>query len=211
MRSEIAARWAAHLGYTNVKRFPQGYLGWLETHCEQITANTTPTDRPEAGDPFPEVKLSILEGKADRDYLGLEPDSREVTLEDIQTDTLAVIVFNTFCHECVQDIRLLNEFVQEARTPDTCSLRILRIVAIASGDNPHKVRRFRHAEKIAFPLFSDQDRILFRQLGIATLPVAYLLQRQADGTYTITDTHTGMLAEDSAFLQKLTRLSGRAP
>ncbi|MEX2142199.1 MAG: redoxin domain-containing protein [Pirellulales bacterium] len=173
---EIASRFADNVGETASSAPPSGAPP-SEAEPKRVTALKPPTVRPavmpevvlsgahadkcfiRVGDPFPDFRLPDLAGRAQ-------------TLEDLQAEGLAVVVFWSGDRLAAEDqLRYLNEHI--ARYADLG----VRAVAINIGQLPDQVRAAVDALEVSVPLLLDLDGRLFSRIGKDHLPRTYLLDQ----------------------------------
>jgi peroxiredoxin len=166
------------LGYTNVKRYPAGYMGWLEAYPEAVVSTADEQKPPPLGpgDPFPSCNLVVLENGNDREYLGLPPDAEEFSLEDVRAEYVFVEFFNSLCSTCLEELHRFNRLYRLVQKDPVLSDK-LRMIGLGVGNSRHEVAAFRHKQKTLFPLFSDKNGDVFSCLGRSTLPASYLVRR----------------------------------
>ncbi len=199
LRSGIAAAWIARLGYTDVRRLPNGYYGWLE-----FTGQPLPDAAPglREGDDFPSCRLVVLDGDDDRAYLGLPPGSKAFSPGEMSVDYLLVELYQELCLGCLEAVPEYNLLVREIAA-DAYLRDRLRLIGLGVGSQYREVRRFRREHQVAFPLFADTRRDLFHCLGEPTLPVSYLLKRQPGGRMRIEAIYSGPVGDHEALLRRL--------
>jgi rhodanese-related sulfurtransferase len=172
VRSQMAAQWAVNLGYENVWMLPEGWMGWA------ALTQTGATDGPRSakkGDPFPKARLTLLDGERDRAYLGIKSGAASFELGSLSADYALVELYNQLCFACCQSIPELNRLLGLIQKEPELNIR-LKMIGIGVGNLNRDVRRFRQEKGVSFPLFSDHDNELHRQLGRPALPVIYLVR-----------------------------------
>jgi rhodanese-related sulfurtransferase len=177
LRSGIAAKWAVQQGYKNVYRFVGGWHGWLK-HTGQ-TLGQGPAG-PGVGDYFPSCRLVVLEGKSDRDYLGLPPGTKAFDLSEAKADFLFVEFYHQLCYGCLREVASYNKLFSKINSDQFLKQR-LKMLGLGVGSLLREVRKFRRKEGVRFPLFADHNKEIFRCLGEPELPVAYVLGRNSGG------------------------------
>lgn len=166
------------MGYTNVKRYPMGYHGWLDAFPDQAPdEKATPL---KVGDEFPPCSLAVLKNGPDQAYLGLAYDETDVSLALLPSEFVLVLLYNKLCISCVQEAQEMNAFAQEVAASPDLNQR-LKIIGLGVYSNSTDVRRFRKKYNITFPLFADREGDIFSCLGQSALPLAYLVQKQGKG------------------------------
>lgn len=199
LRSGIAAKWAAQQGYKNVYRFVGGWHGWLK-HTGQ-TLSQGPAG-PGVGDYFPSCRLVVLEGKRDRDYLGLPAGAKAFDLSDTKADFLFVEFYHQLCYGCLREVASYNKLFAEIES-DPFLNRRLKMLGLGVGSLLREVRKFSRKEGVLFPLFADQNKEVFRCLGEPSLPTAYVLGRNAGGRLKILRILPGHIGDTNKVLSEI--------
>ena len=111
---------------------------------------------PWSGDPKPPLALDTVDGTR-RD------------LAELQDRPVLVHFFATWCAPCIEEMAGLKRL---AAGPQG---QALHIVAVDVGEVDIRVRRFRDAEGLTFPVLLDRDRAAARAWGVAGLPTTLVL------------------------------------
>ncbi len=106
---------------------------------------------PWSGDPKPPLALDTVDGT-------------RLDLADLQDRPVLVHFFATWCAPCIEEMAGLKRL---AAGPQG---QALHIVAVDVGEVDIRVRRFRDAEGLTFPVLLDRDRAAARAWGVAGLP-----------------------------------------
>ena len=192
VRSGIAAKWAAILGYRNVKRYVEGWHGWAKANAAKSPAPKGLT----LGDSFPNPVLTILPGGDDRKYLGLAPGAKKFSLGDLKGKLVLVALFHEFCLSCHEQLEILSKLRIRLEGKKEFS-RPLVMLGLGAGSNNRQVVKFRRKQRIAMPLFADPESRLFHELGDPLLPALYLLEvKEGHGPTLISDFCGGKISVD---------------
>jgi len=165
------------LGYTNIRRMPQGYFGWkayISPDSDEIEEISTLA----VGDFFPACRLMLLDHKKDRDYLQVSHAERAFTLEDVPSDYIFIEIYNELCSACVNEVKTY-QALYRMLLEDAFLRGKVKMMGIGSGSKKRNAAKFRRQKNIAFPLFADEKREIFDCLGKPVMPVSYLVERQA--------------------------------
>jgi rhodanese-related sulfurtransferase len=179
IRSAIAAREVANMGYGNVLRYPLGWFGWVAAHPALQSEGIDPI---KAGDVFPGCPIWPIEAEA-QEYLGLENLDRAF-LEAVRADYLLVQFFNSECPACLEGMKAVEQYWNRVQAEPTMRQR-LRFVGIASHDCLHDARAFSRRVGIPFPVFTDPDGSVLQRTGYQSLPVTFLLRRGEQGRWVV--------------------------
>ena len=192
VRSGIAAKWAAVLGYGNVKRYVEGWHGWVK-------ADKAKTEAPKGltlGDAFPNPGLTILPGGDDRKYLGLPATAKVFKLDELKGKLIILAIFHEFCLSCHEQLEILSRLKKTLEGKKEFG-RPLVMLGLGAGSSNRQVVKFRRKQHVAIPLFADPDSRLFHELGDPLLPALYLLEVREDrGPALISDFCGGKISGD---------------
>lgn len=212
LRSGVAAKAAARLGYTNVWRVAEGYYGWLDAGDPQKgTAHGRCDNSAQiAVRRLPDHGLAILGGDEDRQILGLGTNVHTARLEDIRCDVLVVLFFNTHCIQCREQMTQLEELTRkintEAKEKSTHTPALL--VAIGVHESKRTLAAMRHKQINPIPLFADPDSALFAASGFAGIPAAWIIGPTDANRREILLAATGDIAANPDFRGLLFRMTG---
>lgn len=151
----------------------------------------------------------MLDGIHDRTYLGLSLNARYLSLADLDAPYVVVVFFNSRCTECIKEIKVFNKFYERLRLEPELADTV-KVLGLGMLDSKRTVVRFRKREGIAFPLFSDEKRMVFDCLGQTAVPVAYLLRRLEHGEREIILVQPGAILENDPFFEQVERLAFEA-
>jgi len=201
IRSEIAARWAVRLGYTNVARFPAGWYEWKRRHPED--APKEPQKRVlGVGEYFPECRLAILGSEEDRKYLDMPEDSKWLALQDVPAEYVLIEFYNSLCQDCVRQTNAMNDYYRRIEEDPAIRGRI-KVMGIGVFNTKRAVVKFRKKNKVLFPLFSDRNGLVFECLGQTSLPLAYLVRKDAAGRRVIVHMRTDFQNAQGDFYRQI--------
>ena len=192
VRSGIAAKWAAILGYTNIKRYVEGWHGWVKADEDKSAAPKGLT----LGDAFPNPGLTILPGGDVKNYLGLPPKAKSFKLEDLKGKLIILAIFHEFCLSCHEQLEILSKLKLKLQGKPEFK-RPLVMLGLGAGSNNRQVVKFRRKQHISIPLFADPESRLFHELGDPLLPALFLLEvKEGQGPTLISDFCGGKISGD---------------
>ncbi len=192
MRSAIAARWAARLGYADVRRYPAGWQGWLAAHPEALPAGQRPR-MPQPGQAFP----------GDLPAPFLPEDVADLGSDWSKAGFLVLELHSSLCSCCREELPVYNALRKRfAADPDL--REHLRMAGLAAFDTRREVLRTRREGQVDYPLLPDERGEVFAALGRPELPVLMLLRRMQDG-YRIVLIHQGRLGKPGLFFDEARR------
>lgn len=137
-------------------------------------------------------------------YLGV-PAGKELKLSDIKADYLLIEIFSMYCPYCqaeAKHVNVLFEMIQKNH-PDK-----LKLIGIGAGNTMFEVEYFKKKYDIKFPVFSDGEYLIHKQVGQVGTPYFYLLEKQKDGSLKILLTQEGAYKDTETFYKSLMAKSG---
>ncbi len=161
------------------------------------------------GEDFPDCRMAVLSGDADREYLGLPEDAKWLELAALNARFVLIQMYNTMCSDCVAETKMLTRFFR--RVEDDPVLKDqLKIIGLGVYDSNRSVVHFKKHYGVLYPLFSDKHGQIFECLGQAELPLAYLVRAKGDGSWNIELIKRGYFEPDDKFLQTLRQAVARS-
>lgn len=190
------------LGYTEVYRYPAGFHGWKEDRPDLVDGEEGAQHILAVGDAFPDCRVAVLNGDADREYLGLPDHAKWLSLSALNARFVLIQLYNTLCNDCVSETKMLTRFFKKVEK-DPILAGQLKIIGLGVYDTNRDVVRFKKHYDVLYPLFSDRHGQIFECLGQAELPLAYLVRSKGDGTWIIELVKRGYFEPDEKFLHTL--------
>ena len=190
------------MGYTEVYRYPEGYHGWKAAFPSLVEGEETALHALAVGDTFPDCRVAVLSGDADREYLGLPASAKWLSLSDLNARFVLIQLYNTMCNDCVNETKMLTRFFKRVEA-DSVLAGQLKIIGLGIYNTNRDVVKFKKHYDVLYPLFSDRHGQIFECLGQAELPLAYLLRAKGDGSWIIELVKRGYFEPDENFLNVL--------
>jgi len=197
------------MGYTEVYRYPEGYHGWKAAFPSLVEGEETALHALAVGDTFPDCRVAVLSGDADREYLGLPASAKWLSLSDLNARFVLIQLYNTMCNDCVNETKMLTRFFKRVEA-DSVLAGQLKIIGLGIYNTNRDVVKFKKHYDVLYPLFSDRHGQIFECLGQAELPLAYLLRAKGDGSWIIELVKRGYFEPDEKFLQTLKQAVARS-
>ena len=117
-----------------------------------ISAEIKPIGR---GARFPHVVFNDMLSNEERSYLGLSRKTN-FSFKDFTGTLFITEVFSTYCMSCPKNVPILNN-VYSAVQNDPKLRGMIKVVAIAAGNNINEVRSFRKEYHLLYPVLPDPD------------------------------------------------------
>jgi peroxiredoxin len=174
--------------------------------CQPVQAASKPAV-PKPGTPLPEIVLPLPTDRDQLGYLGLADHSAQTfTLNKVAADLVVVEIFSMYCPYCQHEAPKINRLYAALRKRPESAPRI-RLLGIGVGNSPLEVDVFRNTYNIAFPLFSDSDFTIHKQLGEVRTPFFFAFRPGDPAPLKLRLAHLGPIKTVDAFLTRLDRLT----
>mgnify|MGYP001824914128 CR=1 FL=1 len=162
---------------------------------------------PKAGDRLPEIVLPLPAEEQHRQELGLAaPPAETFTLSTVAADLVVVEIFSMYCPHCQREAPKVNR-LHAALLKRPVSAPKIRLLGIGVGNTPMEVAVFRKTYQIPFPLFSDGDFTIHKQLGEVRTPFFFAFRPGDPGPHRIRLAHMGPFEDVAAFVHRLDKLA----
>lgn len=181
------------LGYTNVIRYPAGYIAWRE-HYPDLQVCETRSHRLQPGQYFPPCVLTAADRTNDFAYLGLQQESANFFLADVAAEFVLLKYYGEHCHQCVQEVEQYSRLFSMLRNDPELGQR-LKMIGIGVGDNQRSVLRFKRSHQVPYPLLPDERQLMFESVGAGEIPLLYLVRILPDARVEVVQYHEGGLED----------------
>ena len=160
---------------------------WAKSCCSEGTALTAyhPLDADleaafaEVTGPYDKVEFETPRPEEAAAYLGLSPERKKFTLEDIKFPVLVVEIFTTSCPHCQHDAKNFNaiyDLILQKGLQDK-----IKIIGIGMSNSNPEIDAYRKKFGVSFPLISDRDNAAYRFVGRVQIPFFMVLKRTETG------------------------------
>ena len=155
---------------------------------------------------FPVFELPIPQDAAQKNYLGIS-GSGKFKITQIKSPVIIIEVLSTDCPHCRNTAPKLNELYLAIQARPDLKEKI-KIIGILDS-YAHDVDLFRKRYQVSFPLFSGQDSVISKKLGVSFLPKVFGVKNNDDGTMEEFYRKTGefWFWNPNSFLEKIIKLS----
>ena len=154
-------------------------------------------------EPLPDLVLEVPENPRHKEYLGLTgKNGTDFSIRDIDADILLIELFSMYCPYCQKEAPAVNELYAKTREISKNG-PVVKIIGLGVANSQFEVDHFRDTYKIAFPLFADEDKTMFRALAGEGTPT-FIGCRLKDGERpVIVLRQNGGFTSSARFLQEL--------
>jgi len=140
---------------------------------------------------------------ADRQYLGLAPETTSFTLDQIKGRLVVLEFILAQCPHCQHEAPKMKQFyelVQERGFSDR-----IKFVSIALGNTPLETGLFRDRYQVPFPLIPNPGKYVTK---VEATPTLYFLQPESGGGARVLYEAVGRLPDAEKLLQQAIELGG---
>jgi peroxiredoxin len=163
---------------------------------------------PAVGGMMPDIKLSMPNDMADKNYLGLGIFGYgSFKIPDIRAQLVIVQIFSMYCPYCQRDAPHVNQLYAKIEQNPALKGKI-KIVGIGVGNTPYEVGTFKKKYSVPFPLFADADYSIHKMVGEVNTPYFIGVKMNPDGTHKVIYSVLGEMKDVDQFLATMMRLSG---
>lgn len=139
-------------------------------------------------------------------YLGLS-SNEAFSIGQIRAPFVLVQIFSMYCPICQREAKTVNRLYDRIRADESLKGRI-RLIGIGAGNTEFEVDFYRKTYDIQFPLFSDGDFTIHKQVGEKGTPYFIGAKILPDQTLDIVFTHSGDIKDPDGFLDRLAQQAG---
>jgi len=141
-------------------------------------------------------------------HLGLQGAS-PCRLLDIKAKTVILVAFSMYCPHCQREAPVLNEL--DALIASRGLDKDVKLIGVGIGNSDFEVKVFREKYAVVFPLFSDPDFKVNKEIGEVGTPFFYVLNVNPDKKeIRVVDTLLGRMDSAGAFLDRAMKVSAAA-
>lgn len=173
-----------------------------------IEASDSPASHPlPVGSTMPDL---LLRGELTAEHLGhlgLEGPAPH-SLSAIKAKTVILVAFSMYCPHCQREAPALNEM--NTLIAERGLAGDVKLIGVGIGNSDFEVQVFQEKYAVTFPLFSDPDFKVNKDIGEVGTPFFYVLNLDsATGKILVIDTLLGRMTSAEAFLDHALKAAGR--
>ena len=160
------------------------------------------------GSAMPDLLLRGEPGQEHLGHLGLSGPA-PWHLSGIKAKTVILVAFSMYCPHCQREAPVLNEL--NALIAGRGLDKDVKLIGVGIGNSDFEVKVFKEKYAVVFPLFSDPDFKVNKEIGEVGTPFFYVLNMNP-GTKEIrvVDTLLGRMDSAGAFLDRAMKASTAA-
>ena len=140
-------------------------------------------------------------------HLGLEGPAPH-SLSAMKARTIILVAFSMYCPHCQREAPALNEM--NALIADRGLAGDVKLIGVGIGNSDFEVQVFQQKYAVTFPLFSDPDFKVNKDIGQVGTPFFYVLDVDAKkNEIRVVDTLLGRMKSPEEFLNRALKAAGR--
>lgn len=160
-----------------------------------------------AGSVMPDLLLRGELSPEHKTHLGLQGPP-PYKLSEIKAKTVILVAVSMYCPHCQREAPILNEL--ESLLHSRGLAQDVKLIGVGVGNSDFEIQVFRDKYAILFPLFSDPDFTVHKNMGTVGTPFFYVLNNdQTKQNILIMDTHLGRIQSAAEFLDRALKAAGR--
>lgn len=177
------------------------HMIWTILMCLSIPSTLPAAEAapPAEGGKLPEIRLAIPADPGYQAYLGIKGEGT-FSLPQIKAPVVIIEIFSMYCPHCQKEAPSINELYLKIQGSEKLKGKV-KLVGIGVGNSPFEVEYFKKTYSIQFPLFSDGEFIIHKQLGEVRTPYFIGIKNHKDGSHTIFYSKLGAIADNVSFLK----------
>ncbi len=161
---------------------------------------------PSVGGTLPKISLPVPQDEAYRQYLGLKGGGTFL-VPQIKANVVIVQIFSMYCPHCQKDAPVANEFFSklsaDGKLKDT-----VKLIGIGAGNSDFEIDFFRKQYGIKFPLFSDGEFLIHKDIGEVRTPYFIAIKINKNGTHKVVYSKLGGIENADEFMKIVKGFSG---
>jgi peroxiredoxin len=154
---------------------------------------------PAEGGKLPDIRLAIPANLGYQAYLGIKGEG-PFSIPQIKASVVIVEIFSMYCPHCQKEAPNVNDLYSKIQGSEKLKDKV-KLVGIGVGNSPFEVEYFKKTYSIQFPLFSDAEFGIHKQLGEVRTPYFIGIKKNKDVTHTIFYSKLGAIADNASFLK----------
>jgi len=177
-----------------------GLCFWLVCSGQTAIAEMSP---PMEGGRLPEIVLQAPTDADQQKILGL-PSQPTFTIPQIGASVVLIEIYSMYCPHCQKQAPRVNELYQKILKSPKLKDQV-RLIGIGAGNSKFEVAFFRKTYSVLFPLFSDGDFTIHKQLGEVRTPYFIGIKINPDKSHKIFYSRLGAIENPDQFLEMVAK------
>ncbi len=150
------------------------------------------------GKELPKFKLIIRSSTQERQYLGLKEDLEIFSISEVPAKLILLELFSVNCPNCKMQAPKLNDVYKLVQYNNDISHGI-KFIGIGVGCDYTVLEKWKASMHIPFPLFPDENYIVWQQLGKPGIPCTLLI----DGKGKVLASHFGVTEDEEDLFRQI--------
>jgi thiol-disulfide isomerase/thioredoxin len=153
------------------------------------------------GKELPKFKIVARSSAQERQYLGLKEDVEIFSISEVSAKIIIIEIFSINCPSCRKQAPILNNVYKFVEYNDQLSSGI-KMIGIAVGCDYAELEKWKSSMSVPFPLFSDENYIVWQQLGKPGIPCTLLI----NGDGKVLASHFGVSKNEEDLFRQIKKL-----
>lgn len=147
---------------------------------------------------LPKFKIILRSSAQERQYLGLKEDLENFSISEVPAKIILLEIFSVTCPNCKIQAPKLNNVYKLIQLNNEISSDI-KLIGIAVGCDYTVLEKYKASMSIPFPLFPDENYIVWQQLGKPGIPCTLLIS----GNGKVLTSHFGVTKDEEDLFRQI--------
>jgi thiol-disulfide isomerase/thioredoxin len=153
------------------------------------------------GKELPKFRIIVRSSEQERQYLGLKDDIEIFSISEVSAKIIIIEIFTINCPSCRLQAPILNNVYKFVDYNDELSSDI-KMIGIAVGCDYAELEKWKSSMSIPFPLFLDENYIVWQQLGKPGIPCTLII----NGNGKVLTSHFGVTKDEEDLFRQIKKL-----
>ena len=185
----------------NVLIFLFLFTGSCTDETKDSNANYSTPSAIADGKELPNFRITLRHSAQERQYLGLKENLEIFSVSEVSAKIILIEIFTINCPSCRKQAPILNNVYKFVEYNDELSSGV-KMIGIAVGCDYAELIKWKSSMSIPFPLFPDENYIVWQQLGKPGIPCTILVN--AEGK--VLATHFGVTKNEEDLFRQIKKL-----
>lgn len=150
------------------------------------------------GKELPKFKITVRSSTQERQYLGLKEDLETFSISNVPAKIILLELFSVNCPHCQMQAPKLNNVYKFVQYNNEISGDI-KFIGIGVGCDYNDLEKWKASMRIPFPLFPDENYIVWQQLGKPGIPCTLLINEKGK----VLTSHFGVTEDEEDLFRQI--------
>ena len=147
---------------------------------------------------LPKFKITVRSSTQERQYLGLKEDLEIFSISKVPAKIILLEIFSVNCPHCKMQAQKLNNVYKLIHYNNDIASDI-KFIGIAVGCDYTDLEKWKASMRVPFPLFPDENYIVWQQLGKPGIPCTLLI----NGNGKVLTSHFGVTKNEEDLFRQI--------